>query len=99
MKNDGPALAKSSVGFAMGIGGTSVAKEASDIILMDDNFTSIVKAVMWGRNIYENIRKFLQFQLVVSYVAVIFSFIASDNFIVTTSTSFIIYYQGIYFCL
>ena len=75
--NDGPALAKSSVGFAMGIGGTSVAKEASDIILMDDNFTSIVKAVMWGRNIYENIRKFLQFQLVVSYVAVIFSFIAS----------------------
>ncbi|KAK8807241.1 hypothetical protein WA158_004000 [Blastocystis sp. Blastoise] len=75
--NDGPALAKSSVGFAMGIGGTSVAKEASDIILMDDNFSSIVKACMWGRNIYENIRKFLQFQLVVSYVAVFFAFIAS----------------------
>ena len=49
-----------------GIAGTDVAKEASDIILTDDNFTSIVKAVMWGRNVYDSISKFLQFQLTVS---------------------------------
>uniref|UniRef100_A0A6Q2ZH35 Calcium-transporting ATPase n=1 Tax=Esox lucius TaxID=8010 RepID=A0A6Q2ZH35_ESOLU len=69
--NDGPALKKADVGFAMGIAGTDVAKEASDIILTDDNFSSIVKAVMWGRNVYDSISKFLQFQLTVNVVAVI----------------------------
>ena len=78
--NDGPALAKSNVGFAMGITGTSVAKDASDIVLMDDNFASIVKAVMWGRNVYDSIRKFLQFQLTVSFVACAVSFVSAVTY-------------------
>jgi len=65
------------VGFAMGISGTEVAKESSDIILMDDNFASIVKAVMWGRNVFDSIRKFLQFQLTVNVVAVLIAFIGA----------------------
>lgn len=75
--NDGPALKKADVGFAMGIAGTDVAKEASDIILTDDNFSSIVKAVMWGRNVYDSIAKFLQFQLTVNVVAVIVAFVGA----------------------
>ncbi|PVD24236.1 hypothetical protein C0Q70_14706 [Pomacea canaliculata] len=75
--NDGPALKKADVGFAMGISGTDVAKEASDIILTDDNFTSIVKAVMWGRNVYDSIAKFLQFQLTVNVVAVVVAFVGA----------------------
>lgn len=54
----------------MGIAGTEVAREAAAIILLDDNFNSIVKAVMWGRNIYDSIRKFIQFQMTVNIVAV-----------------------------
>lgn len=72
--NDGPALKKADVGFAMGTARTDVPKEASDIILTDDNFSSIVKAVMWGRNVYNSISKFLQFQLTVNVVAVIVAF-------------------------
>ena len=60
-----------------GIAGTDVAKEASDIILMDDNFTSIVKAVVWGRHVYDSIAKFLQFQLTVNVVAVFIAFISA----------------------
>jgi len=75
--NDAPALSKADVGFAMGIAGTEVAKQAAAIMLMDDNFTSIVAAVKWGRNIYDSIRKFLMFQLTVNVVAVLVTFISA----------------------
>lgn len=74
--NDAPALKKADVGFAMKTG-TQVAHGAADIIIQDDNFASIVKACKWGRNVYDNIRRFLQFQLTVNVVALITSFIGS----------------------
>lgn len=64
--NDAPALKASDVGFAMGIAGTQIAKDAADIILLDDNFASIVVAAKWGRNVFDSIQKFLQFQLTVN---------------------------------
>ncbi|KAL8807408.1 MAG: hypothetical protein Q9182_000747 [Xanthomendoza sp. 2 TL-2023] len=75
--NDGPALKLADVGFSMGIAGTEVAKEASAIILMDDNFSSIVKAVMWGRSVNDAVSKFLQFQITVNITAVVLAFISA----------------------
>ncbi|KAM5353522.1 hypothetical protein ACJ41O_000172 [Fusarium nematophilum] len=75
--NDAPALKAADVGFSMGITGTEVAKEASDIILMDDNFSSIVKALAWGRAINDSVKKFLQFQLTVNITAVMITFVSA----------------------
>ncbi|PVV01304.1 hypothetical protein BB560_004280 [Smittium megazygosporum] len=75
--NDAPALKMADVGFSMGIAGTEVAKEASDIILMKDDFSSIVKALKWGRAVNDSVRKFLQFQLTVNIAAVLLTFISS----------------------
>src|SRR5204862_6070953 len=67
--NDAPALKRADVGLAMGIAGTEVAKEASKIVLLDDSFATIVKAVHWGRSLYENIQRFIQFQLTINVSA------------------------------
>jgi P-type Ca2+ transporter type 2C len=75
--NDAPALKTADVGFSMGIAGTEVAKEASAIILMDDNFNSIVKAMMWGRAVNDAVKKFLQFQVTVNITAVVLTFVSA----------------------
>ena len=75
--NDAPALKAADIGFSMGIAGTEVAKEASSIILMDDNFSSIVKAIMWGRSVNDAVAKFLQFQITVNITAVILAFVSA----------------------
>ncbi len=69
--NDAPAIKHADIGIAMGISGTEVSQEASDIVLLDDSFSTIVKAVKWGRGIYENLQKFIQFQLTVNLSSVI----------------------------
>ena len=74
--NDAPALRHADVGFSMGVAGTEVAREASDIILLDDSFASITRAVWWGRSLYENIQRFLLFQLTINFSACILVFAA-----------------------
>ncbi|KID81075.1 calcium ion P-type ATPase (Eurofung) [Metarhizium guizhouense ARSEF 977] len=75
--NDARALKIADVGFAMGVTGTEVAKEASDIIIMDDNFASIVKAIAWGRTVNDAVKKFLQFQITVNITAVLLTFVSA----------------------
>ena len=75
--NDAPALRAAHVGLAMNIAGTEVAKEASKIVILDDNFASIAKSVMWGRSIFENIQKFLVFQLTINVVALLATFVVA----------------------
>ncbi|CZT03982.1 hypothetical protein WAI453_011064 [Rhynchosporium graminicola] len=75
--NDAPALKMADIGFSMGIAGTEVAKEASSIIIMDDSFASIVKALMWGRAVNDAVKKFLQFQLTVNITAVVLTFVTA----------------------
>lgn len=75
--NDAPALKEADVGFSMGRSGTQIAMNASDIVLLDDNFGSIVKAIRWGRNVFDSIRKFLQFQLSVNLTAIVLTFAGS----------------------
>ncbi|KAK6139795.1 hypothetical protein DH2020_026471 [Rehmannia glutinosa] len=75
--NDAPALHEADIGLAMGIQGTEVAKESSDIIILDDNFASVVKVVRWGRSVYANIQKFIQFQLTVNVAALIINVAAA----------------------
>ena len=75
--NDAPAIKNADVGISMGITGTEVSKEASDIVLLDDSFATIVKAVQWGRGIYENFQRFIQFQLTVNVASVSIVFIST----------------------
>ncbi|RDY04261.1 Calcium-transporting ATPase 10, plasma membrane-type [Mucuna pruriens] len=75
--NDAPALHEADIGLAMGIQGTEVAKESSDIIILDDNFASVVKVVKWGRSVFANIQKFIQFQLTVNIAALVINVVAA----------------------
>lgn len=75
--NDAPALKEADIGLSMGIQGTEVAKESSDIIILDDNFTSVATVLRWGRCVYNNIQKFIQFQLTVNVAALVINFVAA----------------------
>jgi len=75
--NDAPALHEADIGLSMGVQGTEVAKESSDIIILDDNFASVVKVVRWGRSVYANIQKFIQFQLTVNVAALTINVVAA----------------------
>ncbi|XP_062208737.1 calcium-transporting ATPase 1, plasma membrane-type isoform X2 [Phragmites australis] len=76
--NDAPALHEADIGLAMGIAGTEVAKENADVIIMDDNFSTIINVTKWGRSVYINIQKFVQFQLTVNVVALMVNFVSAS---------------------
>ncbi|KAL9273454.1 putative calcium-transporting ATPase 13, plasma membrane-type [Drosera capensis] len=75
--NDAPALKEADIGLSMGIQGTEVAKESSDIVILDDNFSSVERVLCWGRGVYNNIQKFIQFQLTVNIAALVINFVAA----------------------
>ncbi|CAK9165027.1 unnamed protein product [Ilex paraguariensis] len=75
--NDAPALKEADIGLSMGIQGTEVAKESSDIVILDDNFSSVATVLRWGRGVYNNIQKFIQFQLTVNVAALVINFVAA----------------------
>ncbi|KAL5542065.1 hypothetical protein UlMin_009775 [Ulmus minor] len=75
--NDAPALKEADIGLSMGIQGTEVAKESSDIVILDDNFASVATVLKWGRCVYSNIQKFIQFQLTVNVAALVINFVAA----------------------
>ncbi|KAF2313900.1 hypothetical protein GH714_020427 [Hevea brasiliensis] len=75
--NDAPALKDADIGLSMGIQGSEVAKESSDIVILDDNFASVATVLMWGRCVYTNIQKFIQFQLTVNVAALVINFVAA----------------------
>uniref|UniRef100_A0A7N2LTL7 Calcium-transporting ATPase n=2 Tax=Quercus lobata TaxID=97700 RepID=A0A7N2LTL7_QUELO len=75
--NDAPALKEADVGLSMGIQGTEVAKESSDVVILDDNFASVSTVLRWGRCVYNNIQKFIQFQLTVNVAALVINFVAA----------------------
>jgi Ca2+-transporting ATPase len=75
--NDAPALKEADIGLSMGIQGTEVAKESSDIVILDDNFGTVATVLCWGRCVYNNIQKFIQFQLTVNVAALVINFIAA----------------------
>lgn len=75
--NDAPALKEADIGLSMGIQGTEVAKESSDIVILDDNFASVATVLRWGRCVYTNIQKFIQFQLTVNVAALVINFVAA----------------------
>ncbi|KAH7856834.1 hypothetical protein Vadar_005999 [Vaccinium darrowii] len=75
--NDAPALKEADIGLSMGIQGTEVAKDSSDIVILDDNFGSIATVLRWGRCVYTNIQKFIQFQLTVNVAALVINFVAA----------------------
>ncbi|KAJ5120267.1 ATPase P-type K/Mg/Cd/Cu/Zn/Na/Ca/Na/H-transporter [Penicillium bovifimosum] len=75
--NDAPALATADIGFSMGISGTEIAREASSIVLMDDRFSSIANAIMWGRTVSDAVKKFLQFQITITFTSVGLAFVSA----------------------
>ncbi|PRQ36149.1 putative calcium-transporting ATPase [Rosa chinensis] len=75
--NDAPALKEADIGLSMGMQGTEVAKDSSDIVIMDDDFASVATVLMWGRCVYNNIQKFIQFQLTVNVAALVINFVAA----------------------
>ncbi|KAL8481635.1 hypothetical protein ACS0TY_027950 [Phlomoides rotata] len=75
--NDAPALKEADIGLSMGVQGTEVAKESSDIVILDDNFASVATVLKWGRCVYNNIQKFIQFQLTVNVAALVINFVAA----------------------